>query len=847
MRDVLRGVERPSRYVGQEHNLIRKDHSQTTVRFALAFPDIYEIGMSHLGSRILYHVVNRREEFVAERAFAPWADMEARLLRSKTPLYTLDTYTPLAEFDVVGFSVQHELCYTNMLAMLELGGIPLKAAERNADHPLVIAGGPCVVNPEPIADFLDAAVLGDGEEVILEICDTVAASRDEAVSRQELLWRLSKLEGVYVPSLFRERDGAAEPLDTSTAAGITPRIHESLGRDDFPLRPLVPLTEVVHDRLSIEIMRGCPQSCRFCQATQVYAPCRIRAAETILDMAQAGIESSGWDEISLLSLSTAEYPKLTALASKLNLAFSGRNIALSLPSLRPGTFSRALADELTKVRRTGLTFAPEAGTERLRAAIGKPMSEDDVLQALNTAFAAGYASVKLYFMVGLPGECSEDLEGIVNLVRAAERVARGQRHAARINVSIAPFVPKPHTPFQWVPFEDTDVLKEKELHLKRRLRSQRIRLKWRDPQLSFLEAVFSRGDRRLGRAVEAAFRRGARFDDWTDRFDFRLWMRAFEETGVDPYPYAGLRKEESPLAWDHLAVGRGKAWCLSEWGKAREAAGQTRASGSAVHPVAETGPSAATGEPKEYGRRPRPGAHRPGKPTMVPRRVRVRYSRTDCARYLSHLDVVRAFVQALRRLRVPLHYSEGYTPRPRLAFGHPLPLGVGSSAELVDIWLAAPPPSDLAHELSRVLPVGMAVDATKEVFPKAPSLTKTVNAVSYEVHLESILKPEEAKRRIETFMQKDSCVVERRTKGGRRSVDLRKQVLEVSVCPAEPGPKLRMTVRAGEPGQGRPLELLAIMLGMSSEVADLVRMDRTAQYVLRSGKYLSPMETWGDA
>jgi radical SAM family uncharacterized protein/radical SAM-linked protein len=847
LRSVLRGVVRPSRYIGQEHHVVRKDHSKTRVRFALAFPDVYEIGMSHVGSRILYHLVNARPEFVAERAYAPWPDMEASLRRSRTPLYTLDTYTPLSEFDVVGFSVQHELCYTNILGMLELAGIPLRVTERTAGHPLVIAGGPCVANPEPIADFMDAIVLGDGEEAILEIGEALSGARAQRLPRQELLWNLSRLPGVYVPSLYRQRDGAVEPIDPSTPSTISRRVHPSLGLDDFPMRPLVPLTEVVHDRLSIEIMRGCPQACRFCQATQVYAPCRMRTAEAILKIAQTGIEHSGWDEISLVSLSTGEYPNLVGLVSRINLAFSGKNVALSLPSLRPATFNRELAEELTRVRRTGLTFAPEAGTDQLRSSIGKPMHEDAVLQALDTAFAAGHTSVKLYFMVGLPGERTEDLDGIVALGRAAERVARAHGRGARIHMSVAPFVPKPHTPFQWAAFEDTESLREKELLLRRRLRSQRIRLKWREPRLSFLEAVFSRGNRRLGPAIEAAFRRGARFDDWTDMFEPDLWFRAFQDCGVDPHGYAGARKEKESLAWDHLAVGRGKRWCLTEWTKAREESDGRRAAGPATQPNAATEPHAVRRQTAEYGRKPRPGAHISKRPTTVPRRVRVQYSRTGCARYLSHLDVVRAFVLGLRRLGIPLQYSEGYTPRPRLAFGHPLPLGVGSTAELVDVWLAAAPPRALDHALTQVLPEGMVVSATKEVFPKAPSLTEIVNAVSYEVRLGAVLTPDEATRRLETFMRRESWVIERETKGGRRRIDLRKQVVDACTDSGGSEPVLRIAVRAGQPGQGKPRDLVATILGLCTEDAETVTMDRTAQRVLRNGAYLSPMETWEDA
>jgi radical SAM family uncharacterized protein/radical SAM-linked protein len=843
---LLPHVEKPARYVGNEHNIVRKQSGTVAARFALAFPDVYEIGMSHVGSRILYHVVNSREEFAAERAYAPWVDMEARLRRAATPLSTLESHDPLSSFDVVGFTIQHELCYTNMLAMLELGGVPLRASDRNASHPIVIVGGPSAVNPEPIAEFVDAVALGDAEDLILEICATVAEAKRENASKEDLLWRLCELKGMYVPSFFRVTNGRLEPFDSSVPPTIVPRVHEKLGVDDFPLRPLVPLTEAVHDRLSIEVMRGCPQRCRFCQATQVYSPCRTRSPEAILQIAQAGIESSGYDEISLISLSTSDYPRLSELAARLNLMFFGQNIALSLPSLRPGTFALELAKQITKVRRAGLTFAPEAGTDQLRDAIGKPMEDEEFLQALETAYEAGYSSVKLYFMVGLPGETTDDLNGIVDLVRTAEQVARSFGRGRRLHVSVAPFVPKPHTPFQWAPFQDAAILQDKEVFLKRRLRSSRVTLRWRDPQLSFIEAVFSRGDRRLCRVVESAYRSGARFDDWTDRFDPDGWMAAFQLEGVDPSSYTRALPPDEELPWEHLAVGRGTQWCRREWHRAQEiAAREPAAGGSREFRPADARERATTRDlpqSAEYGRRRRPARGVLRRPATVPRRVRMLYSKRGCARFLSHLDVVRSYLQALRRLRVPLQYTEGFTPRPKLAFSHPLPLGMASSAELVDVWLAKPPPPTLVQALTTFLPEGITILEAREIFPKAPSLTETVNAVAYTARVGAHLSTEDAEARLRRFLQRTSCFVVRRTKGSERRVDLRGQVLDGRLTDEEGSVILHVTTRVGEPGQGKPRDLFAAILDLSEAVTHDLGIDRTAQYVYKDGVYSSPME-----
>lgn len=575
---LLQQVQRPGRYVGGERNAVRKDWDATPTHICLAFPDIYDVGMSNLGIQVLYDILNGMEGVLAERTYAPWPDMAAAMRRAGVPLYSLETFHPIAEFDILGFSLPYEVLYTNLLEMLDLAGLPLLAADRDERHPLVIAGGHATFNPEPVADFVDAFVIGDGEDAIVDVVQIYRHTRDQ--SRQEQLLALAQIEGVYVPRLYtvsHHPDGTVarvEPNRHEAPYPIRRRIMPALPPP--PTRPLVPNISVVHDRGVVEIQRGCTRGCRFCHAGMVTRPLRERPVEEVLDAVAAILAHTGYEEIALLSLSSADYSHIGELVEALSRQYADIHLSLSLPSLRIESFSVDLADAIGRGRRTGFTFAPEAGTERLRARINKPIPTGQMLEVAREVFARGWHTVKLYFMIGLPGEEPEDLQAIADLVRSVWTEGRrfhGRR--AQVNVSVSTFVPKPHTPFQWASLASMEEIQAKQARLRQSLRGKGLKVSWNDPRMTFIEAVLSRGDRRLGEVVRRAWEGGARFDGWDEWFDYGAWAAALAQTGLDPSFYVHRQRARGEVfPWDHIATGVHRAYLWREWELASEA--QTR-------------------------------------------------------------------------------------------------------------------------------------------------------------------------------------------------------------------------------------------------------------------------------
>src|SRR5262245_6817237 len=562
---LLASVEKPGRYLGNELGCVRKQVDANTLRFALAFPEVYEIAQSHPGLQLLYDLLNRRDDVYAERVYAPWFDLEALLRERRHPLVSLETYTPLSEFHVVGFSLQYELTYTNILAMLDLGGIPLRAAERRAGDPLVIAGGPCAFNPEPLAEFLDAVLLGDGEEAIGEICDVYL--RWDRRDRGDLLAALARVSGVYVPAFYVPRYAESGRLLSIDPVRVDlPRVVEKRVLRDLDSVPLsethvLPNIKVVSGRPSLQVMRCCVKGCRFCQAGYIYRPLRERDPHRVLAEAERAVAATGTDELSLLSLSTGDYSCVNPVLTELMNKFSARRVAVSLPSTRVDALAPTLLEQIRRVRKTGFTLAPEAGSQRMRDIIQKEYSEDELIEAARQIFGLGWRALKLYFMIGLPGETEADIVGIAEL---AAKVAAAGGRGCEVTASVSTFVPKPQTPFQWAAQIDVAETEARQTLLRGELARRRIRFKWHDARTSYLEGIFSRGDRRLGALLLAAYRLGCRFDGWTEYCRFDRWEAAMAESGIDARDYLRRRYLNEALPWDHLGCGVSKEFLQRE-------------------------------------------------------------------------------------------------------------------------------------------------------------------------------------------------------------------------------------------------------------------------------------------
>lgn len=574
---LLDKVEKPGRYTGGEWGSVVKNPAEVDIRFAFCFPDTYEIGMSHLGIKILYGLLNERADTYCERVYAPWTDMEKQMRENNIPLYALESKDAINKFDFVAFTLQYELSYSNVLNMLDLGGIPILAAERGEDDPIVCGGGPCAYNAEPIADIFDFFMMGEGEEIMNETMDVYAENKKHGRTKREFLEKIANIEGIYVPSFYDveyNADGTVKsvtPNNVNAKPVVTKRVIKDMDSVYYPTDYIVPNIEIVHDRIMLEVFRGCTRGCRFCQAGMIYRPVREKSPERLLELADKMIKSTGYEEISLTSLSTSDYSGLQQLCGGLLDMTKPKNINLSLPSLRIDNFSLELME---KVRHKGLTFAPEAGTQRLRDVINKNITEDDIISSTSLAFNGGYNGVKLYFMMGLPTETDEDIEGISDLASLVadqyfavpkEKRAKG----LRITVSTSCFVPKPFTPFQWEPMDTIENLERKQDILKSKIRSRSIKYNWHDAQVSYLEAVFARGDRRLCKALAEAQKRGVKFDGWAEHFDFDKWMDIFKDCGIDPDFYVTRRRSfDEVLPWDHINVGVSKNFMINENKKA---------------------------------------------------------------------------------------------------------------------------------------------------------------------------------------------------------------------------------------------------------------------------------------
>jgi radical SAM family uncharacterized protein len=770
--EILPGVQKPTRYLGIERNLVRKPWESVSVRVALAFPDAYEIGMSHQGTRILYHLINRRDDALAERTFAPMPDMASALEKASLPLYTLETYRAVAEFDIVGISLQSELNYINVPYLLDLAGIARRAPERNQDDAIVLGGGPCTANPEPVADFFDAILIGDGEAALDEILDAVRDGKAAGDDRGSILARLAAIRGVYVPALYDWHSSAEDEAprwESKTADAPFPveRVWvEQLDPADQPDSVIVPFADVIQDRLGMEIMRGCTQGCRFCQAGYWYRPVREHDPEVVLERVERQVSETGFEEVGLLSLSTADYSQVEPLVYKLSEDLQDRRVSVSLPSLRADAFSVGLAEAVSRVRKSGFTFAPETGSDRLRRVINKTFTNADMVQAAEAAFAKGWSLIKVYAMIGLPTETDDDLEELARLaediLQAGRRASGGRK--AQVKVSVGCFIPKAWTPFQWQPFAGVDELRRRIHLLKQRFKRIRgARLTWSDPEEAALESLLSRGGRDLSAAIERAHDLGAIFDGWTEYLDLGAWRRALADTGVDVQRELGGRELADTLPWDVIDAGVRKGFLKAEWRRAlRETETEdckwghcyrcgipgdgddTQLAPATLPVLGDVLPEEQRPKVAAYRLRPEPripttDRRRPQPP--VHRRYRFTFSKTGDARWLSHRQLMDALERIVRSSGLPVRFTEGFNPHIRLSMGPALSLGHQGKAEIFDVDCTAPVRPQHLEKANSLLPDGLVITDAQPLLPGAPSLGKLVAATRYRIESQPDRRP----------------------------------------------------------------------------------------------------------
>jgi radical SAM family uncharacterized protein/radical SAM-linked protein len=818
--------QKPSRYIGNEFNIIRKNKG---ISVALCFPDTYEIGMSHLGLRILYSIINTMPSAYAERVFAPWIDFESYLRAHNLPLTSIEHNRPLRDFDIIGFTLQYELSYTNVLNMLDLGGIPVRAEERSDDHPLVLAGGPCTVNPLPLIPFVDAFVIGDGEEVIGEIIEICSGDRKKDTALKEL----SELEGLFVPSVHSTH------RDT-----VRRRVVKNLDAAHFPVQPVIPYTPIVHDRVTIEISRGCTRGCRFCQAGMIYRPLRERSMETVLSLAKDSIRSTGYEEISFSSLSTGDYGNLLPLIRSFHNSCHMSRVAVSLPSLRVGAINRDVLKEIKSVRKTGFTIAPEAGTARLRDVINKDFTEEEYEKTLEKVFSEGWHNIKLYFMIGLPTETHDDIDGIIRMAETAFRKGKALTGTRiNLNVGISAFVPKPHTPFQWLGQLPYKYIREKQDFLRKTFRKKGINFKGQHVESSLLEAVFSRGDTGSSLLLEEAWRSGCRFDSWSETFDFDRWLDASGKTGIDLFSYATREFDlESELPWDIVDTGLTTKFLASEFLRALQGRRtedcrrvcctcgllckeRTHASGSIQGAADNRTPDIATGRPGYLIKNSRLRAN------PLRTRLRIRFSKTGILRYLSHREVMTAFLRSMNRAGVPLAYSEGFHPHPKVSFGPALPVGVEGLNEYFDVELRDPLHScDLPLSMNHVLPAGLKVLEAVPLIAQVVSLDDFVSRYEYEVIIDNPAVDDA----IRSFLSAQNRFVSRKKK----MVDVRQMVEKAEINDVY----LKLILVDMEGGRVRLFELLQELFQRQENEVQRLSIRRLGLFGKCGEEWLDPLE-----
>ncbi len=785
--NIFLKATKPSRYVGGEINSVKKPWNGNMLKFALAFPEPYEIGMSHLGFQIIYSLLNSKENILCERVFTPWIDMQEVLEENRIELFSIESRKPLRMFDIIGFSLQYEMSFTNVLSILKLSNIPFMADKRDENYPLIIAGGPSAFNPEPVALFFDAFIVGEAEEAIFEITSVFDSwKKQKSKDKNSLLETLSSIEGVYIPSFFKhstDKNGAAylTPLKKDYEK-VKRRILADLSISHLPEKPVIPFMKVTHDRISVEIQRGCTKGCRFCQAGMIYRPTRQRKASEILDYAIKVQEKTGFEEISFLSLNSPDHPSLSNMCSAITEKFKGKAVSLSLPSTRLDEFRQEVMENLKSARKTGFTFAPEAGSERLRLAMNKPITDRQIFENLESVYKSGWNLVKLYFMIGLPTETAEDIEAIVSLSNKIVNQARKISKRNRLTVNVSPFVPKPHTPFQWNAQEPVDSLRGKIDYLKANLKNRSIKLKWTDPEVSSIEALLSRGSRETSNILLESFKLGARFDGWSDFFNYDIWLESIERAGRKLNEFINVKTAPcSRLPWDFIETGIHEDFFKTELENTQKseltpdcAFGTCNYCGlcdGLIRPKVEKQEELKIENLENKNENP-----------DVFKALILHFSKTGDARFLSHLETVKLFERALRRSKIPLKNSEGFHPIPIMKFSRALPIGIESEAEKLLIYSASTLSTDeVAKRLNDNLPKGFHINDIKQANFKS-DLNLTEKRIMYSVNLDNLMIPlDNIKEDLSRFKNCEKFVIVKKTKKANREVDLKEHILDIQM------------------------------------------------------------------
>lgn len=813
--ELLLGAEKPSRYIGMEVNSSRKDKAE--VRFLLAFPDTYEVGMSHLGIQILYSILNEIPYVAAERCFAPWPDREKQLREQKIPLTSLESQMPLTDFDIIGFSLQYELSYTNLLNMLDLGGLPLKCKERKDGHPLIIAGGPCCFNPSPLVDFIDAFVIGEGEEIIGEITAAMRAGKKKSLSRDKLIEKLAKIPGIYVPAIH----GKNEIIKKRTVTDLNLWRH--------PLKPVVPLMQTIHDRITLEIARGCTRGCRFCQAGMTWRPYRERNTSLLMEMAEEMLKATGHEEISLLSLSSGDYSCIEPLVQILMNRYHSRRVALALPSLRVESLNTTLMEEIKRTRKTSFTLAPEAGTDKMRLIINKGNTSEDLLSTVDKIFTAGWKSIKLYFMLGLPYETREDWEGIVNLGYEALRAAKNR---GQVTISLSTFVPKPHTPFQWQRQISLEETYEQQDFIRKRIKNRNLSVKWHDARMSFLEGIFSRGDESLGTLLETAFRKGCRFDGWSEILRFDLWKEAIAESGINPEDFMCEHDINEKLPWDNIDCGITREFLLEERQKAAE---QTATVDCRFFDCQNCGVCDFSTIQNIFASKDEPKisvSALPANDKAPVNEVKYRFTLSKCdrARLLSHLELSTALLRALRRSSLAIVYSAGFHPHPKISFATATAVGMESRQEYMDIT-AQEYSSDLnllKTEINAALPEGIEILEIRKLSAEENAIAQALKGFEYELYLPADIDSSRltaVEENINNFLTASTFNIQKISKGKTVIKDIRPFVQKLALD--KNNKIIKLTVSHVQEGSARPTDIITHVLKSDAAEANKIRVVKT--------------------